>query len=549
VISTRVRSAIRYWKYSWILLVTLICTLVCSWRVSTPVSADAESPFCSLPPDPATPWLPVTPEPNESIVPSPRPASDCQFYRPAWQRFLVATQPTDGMPAFLRYPSFNEVFPTTPPSKNKPGTETEAVLDLLPRNIQRPNDPDPTQQKLLDDTQAGINGAQGGYLIDQHGRFIYYAIHINPGFLQFLRNQKLLNVSGIQQIDTNLTVLGGKTGDDGNPDNSDILTGINTNIVEYKSAWMIVDKDHPPPNYFVVSARVPHFIVSGNSLIQEKRDGVPKTDQVKVALLALHVVFTLPGHPEMIWSTFEHVHKAPNGEIVRDNAPAASDNPSFVDPNQEVTKDDFPFPLYKAHTLLKDANQPIDQLSSIVQSWDQGSQSFTKGGKIIQTSVYRPYPGSKTDGSKKPPDPSDRKEDNEITAINLHATSMFDDAKSRQLISDDDQRQNYRLVGAIWLDQPMSGPKPFFTFNKKFSIANDQSTDDPGQPIAGEGRLGSTAMESFTERDDLAPNCFSCHDTRAIRRGDNTVVMGPARLNVSHLLSKYMISQLPSPPK
>jgi hypothetical protein len=517
----------------------LILTAVCIWRVSTLVSADAESPFCSMPPDPAMPWLPVTPEPDETRIPSPRPASDCQFYRPAWQRFLVATQQTKGAPAFLRYPSFSDIFATTAASENKAAAEAEPVLDLLPRNIQRPNDPHPNQQKLLDDVQAGINGAQGGYLIDQHGRFVYYAIHINPAFLQFLRNQRLLSVPGIQHIDPNLTVLGGHTGDDGTPDNSDILAGINTNIVEYKSAWMIVDRDHPPSNYFVVSARVPHYIVSGNSVTQEIRNGVPRTDPVKVALLALHVVFTLPGHPEMVWSTFEHVHKAPNGDVVRDNAPAASDNPSSVDPNQEVTKDDFPFPLYKAHTLMKDANQPL-QLSSIVSSWDEGSQSFTKGGKTIQTSVYRPYPGSKTDGSKQNPDHG---EDAEVIAINRHATSMFDDAKSKHLIADDDQRQNYRMAGAIWLDQPMSGANPFFTVNKRFSIAMNQSTDDSGQPIAGEGRLGSTAMESFTESEDLAPNCFSCHDTRAIRRSDNSVVMGPARLNVSHLLSKYMISQ------
>jgi hypothetical protein len=542
VIAENVRSTFGYGRLLPILPLALILTAVYISRVATSVQADAESPFCSLPPDPATPWLPVTPEPNETGIPSPRPASDCQFYRPAWQRFLVATQPTKGVPAFLRYPSFYDVFaPTT--SENKAATEADPVLDLLPRNIQRPNDPDQSQQKLLDDTQAGINGAQGGYLIDQHGRFVYYAIHINPAFLQFLRNQKLLSVPGIQQIDKNLTVLGGHTDAGGTPNetpnNSDILVAINTNIVEYKSAWMIVDRDHPPSNYFVVSARVPHYIVSGNSLTQEIRNGVPRTDPVKVALLALHVVFTLPGHPEMVWSTFEHVHKALSGGVVRDNAPAAADNPSLVDPNQEVTKDDFPFPLYKAHTLVKNANQAL-QLSSIVASWDEGSQSFTKGGKIIQTSVYRPYPGSKTDGSKPNPDHG---EDDEVIAVNQHATSMFDDAKSKHLIGDDDQRQNYRLAGAIWLDQPMSGANPFFAVNKRFSISMNQSTDDSGQPIAGEGRLGSTAMESFTESEDLAPNCFSCHDTRAIRRSDNSVVMGAARLNVSHLLSKYLISQ------
>jgi hypothetical protein len=95
------------------------------------------------------------------------------------------------------------------------------------------------------------------------------------------------------------------------------------------------------------------------------------------------------------------------------------------------------------------------------------------------------------------------------------------------------KRQYYRLVGAIWLDQPSAGANPSFQVKHGFSIAADQSTDDDGQPLAGEGRLGSTAMESFTEFEDGAPNCFSCHDTQAVR--DKKVLIGPARLNVSHV--------------
>jgi hypothetical protein len=124
-------------------------------------SARAESPFCLLPPDPATPWLPTTPVPSETNVPAPRPASDCQFYRPAWQQFLVATQPVGTSPAFLGYPSFEQIFqPATAVSaKSKPGELL--TLKLVPRNIQRPNDPNAGQQKLSDDIQAGIGGAPG----------------------------------------------------------------------------------------------------------------------------------------------------------------------------------------------------------------------------------------------------------------------------------------------------------------------------------------------------------------------------------------------------
>jgi hypothetical protein len=523
------RASIALGISRWVLAFSLL--LFITRTASSPVAADVESPFCSLPPDPSAPWLPVTPAPQETAIPSPRPASDCQFYRPAWQRFLVATQPSQGVPAFLRYPSFNQIFGASPVASRESTQDQSLVLDLSPRNIQRPNEPNGGQQELLDDTQAGLDGAQGGYLIDQHGRFVYYAIHFNPAFLQFLQNQNLMTVDGIKRLDPSLTFLGG---------DSDVLTGANTNVVEYKSAWMIVDEKHPPSNYFVVPARVPHYVVSGNSLTQAKTNGKPAFDSVKVALIALHVVFTLPGHPEMIWSTFEHVHMDGNGNVMRDNAPAALDNPSKVDRSKEISP--YSFPLYRAHTLLKDANIPILDLKSSVQFWDGKTQSFTKGGTVmVQTSVYRPYPGSKTDGSKDHPDHG---EDVEVTQINLHATTMFSDAKIRGLITDADQRQNYGLVGAIWLDQPISGANPSFVVKRSFTIDATQSTDDDGQPIAGEGRLGSTAMESFTEFEDGgAPNCFSCHDTKGVRH--NRPLIGPAKLNVSHVLSKFLDTQLP----
>jgi hypothetical protein len=501
-----------------------VCAMIAA--VSPLTTASAESPFCFLPPDPAAAWLPVTPVPNETNVPAPRPASDCQFYRPAWQRFLYATQPVGGMPRFVRFPSFEQIFQ---PAKTTPAESAEiVVLNLSPRNIQRPNDATGPQQKLLDDTQAGIGGGPGGNLIDQHGHLVYYAIHANPALLQFLQNENLTTVDGIKKLDPSLTFLGS---------DSDIAAGINTDVVEYKSAWMIVDSDHPPPNYFVMSAQIPHLIVSGGKLVQEIRNGNPVTDKVYVALLALHVVFTLPGHPEMIWSTFEHVRSDRSGKIVRDNAPAAPDNPSNTPPATKISHEED-FPLYKANTAAQDANQPLD-LSKIIQFWDSRSQSFKKpDGTSIQTSVYRPYPGSKTDGSTANPS---HEEDDEVKATNDHATAMFNGAMAKGLITSEDKRQHYRLVGAIWLDQPATS----FQVRRSFSIASDQSTDDNGQPLAGEGRLGSTAMESFTEFEEGAPNCFSCHDTNAVR--DKKVLIPPARLNVSHILSKFIDSQTSQP--
>jgi hypothetical protein len=49
-------------------------------------------------------------------------------------------------------------------------------------------------------------------------------------------------------------------------------------------------------------------------------------------------------------------------------------------------------------------------------------------------------------------------------------------------------------------------------------------------------------MESFTEFDGGAPNCFSCHDADVVVH-NGKVLIGRARLNVSHVLSKYVSSQ------
>src|SRR6185295_17567642 len=59
----------------------------------------------------------------------------------------------------------------------------------------------------------------------------------------------------------------------------------------------------------------------GTPKIHEDRDN-PR--EITVRLLALHVVFTLPGHPEFVWATFEHSDGVPDNratDLHRDVAP------------------------------------------------------------------------------------------------------------------------------------------------------------------------------------------------------------------------------------
>ena len=463
-------------------------------------------PQCTLP----STWLPSTPPPNEMDVPKPEPSTDCAFYRPAWQRFMVATQPMDntGKPTFLSYPSFEDIFfdPSGANTQKKLLHPEALTLSLMPRNVERANEPSGRHQELLDITQAAIGNQTGGALIDQKGHFIYYAIHVDPYMQMFLRLNNLTTAPGISQSGDALAF-------------QNLQPPFLHSVTEFKSAWMIVDNEHAAPNYYVAQASVPRYIIGADGLLttELQPNGQPVTKPVWVALIALHVAFTLPGHPEMIWSTFEHVHPNPDGSVERDNAPAATSNPS--DPPatgiQTVSEKGYPYPLYKAHTLANQANLAIVDPKQMAADWDVKQQLFKRAGAVVQTSVYRPYPASKSDPTQS--------EDDEVVGINASANQLFNDPKAT--VFKHDKRRNYRLVGATWLDQPSQ------------TFAKGKAFD--GAIVAGEDRLGSTAMESFTESPNSAPNCFSCHDTRKVPLKGSALPAKP--LNVSHLLSKYLI--------
>jgi hypothetical protein len=517
--------------------------------VSSPVvhslQADDGNPACQLPPDAQDvdpqgnpiKWFPKPPEPNETQVPPNRSGgTDCPFYKPAWQRFMLVMQPVNGAPAFLSYPSYDDLFQV---GAEKPAALVVAHplrLSLHPRNIQLPNSPTESQQAILnanrigitDINQAGPNNSVGGNLIDQHGHLVFYAIHVNVAFRDFLIANRLWKSTELSKPDPNLVFP------------SD---GKSPSVMELKSAWMIVDSPESAPNYLVVNADVPVYSVKDGTLRQDAAaDGTPKTRPVWAALIALHIAFTLPGHPEMIWSTFEHTHiDNPSGKpvAVRDNAPAALHYPEKT-PDAPIDTSAAAWPLYKSGTTYNQGNQ-APKMADMVQHWDEASQSFTKGG-LLQTSVFRPYPASKSKG----PGPVGPDEDDEVVLINQHATIMFSDALKDGTMDKSDMRQNYRLVGAVWLDQPLTGPQPSFTVGVGFQTAEDTTTDDPTSIVAGEGRLGSTAMESFTQSEGGAPSCFSCHDTKAIR--PKGLIVTAAKVNVSHVMGKYLESLPPPAP-
>ena len=435
-------------------------------------------------------WLPVTPKANNAKPKShAEGGTDCPFYQAAWHRFLIATQPDSyGSPAFLSYLSFEGLFDRqVSPVIAK---QTGRVVSLAPRAIQSSNSLPNINQGIA---QAGLRGL----LIDQAGHPIFYAIHVNGDFQKFLADNQLHNKYQLQHANNQLSLPPG--------------------IVEFKSAWQIVSDAAPPSNYFTIRANIPVLAVSNGAIVP-----TGKTREMTLALLAFHVVFSLQGHPEMIWSTFEHIDAEGN----RDNAPAAKANPSQVSGDTVISASSSP--LYKEGTLASAANN-LPNNSEYVAHFDEESQMFDKGGSVFATSIYRLFPGSKTDGHEA----DDSEEDDEIVSLNKNMRALFASAKTPA----SDKRQFYQLAGAIWLDKPR-----YFTLNRSFEIRSNQSTDDKASIIGGEGRLSSTAIESFTQAETSQPNCFSCHDTRAIKNDapPHNIIVQPKLLNMSHIFSKFL---------
>ena len=450
--------------------------LAASWfllalAISGPAKTAAAEPTCGPPPptDAGNPWLADKP-----IIGTARPPShaegggDCPFYSNAWQRFLLVTQPdkTTGRPAFLAYASPDDLFDQPKP---KPTCPDGPVL-----------------------TGGVFQAKSHGILIDRLGHPVYYDIRADPGFQAFLAAKGLHTTGDLQHgIKPDWRFAPG--------------------AIELKSAWQIVDPKAPPSNYFITKACVPKLIIDKGQVVASTQV-VPVT----VALLALHVVFTLDDHPEFIWSTFEHVGSS--GE--RDNAPAAKSNPSQTAGDTPVSGTDAP--LYAANTPPSKANTALTP-ADYAAHFDVATQTFD-----VSTPVYRLYPGSKTD--------ADPAADQDVVDLDNAMGTLFTAAK----LPAADKRKFYQLVGAIWLDNGAA-----LAAGQSFDLGENESTEHG--VLAGEGRLSSTAMESFTQGVSGFPNCFSCHNTQIIKTDVKPfkLLMAPNAMNVSHFMSKYLSDQSP----
>jgi hypothetical protein len=429
-------------------------------------------------------WFPVTPPMQQGggCKPLPHPAGECLFYQLSWQEFLIALQPdATGKPAFLGWNTVENTFGAGR------GTPTPAIPVLT----------------------AGVTQAGGRQIvIDRNGHALYYGIHMNPAFVKFVDDSHLTSADQIKRATPGIhfTTRGA--------------------IVETKEAWQIVNEANAQQlaaaraNFFVTQAMVPTLSVDPVLGVVAHDD---QLRMVTVALIAIHIVHTIPDHPEFIWSSFQHVNPATG---ITDVAPSSVGLPDAPPVTLDAVNNHI---LYTANTQPNAANRPV-----FIPVLNAATQTFT----TPPTSIYRVFPGSKT---------RDELIDDDVAATNDALTVRF---AGNPRPAANDRRPNYRLVGAIWQDLPAT------TFTVNRTLVNNpldadiimNGSDALSSITGGEDALSSTAMESFTQGANSFQNCFSCHDTRSTQ-GNGTpqasnpasaVVMQPGLINVSHIFNEVV---------
>lgn len=343
-----------------------------------------------------------------------------------------------------------------------------------------------------DQNQQSLNGDTANVLMARNGSLVYYNVMVNDVYVVF---SKMVNEGALPSSAHFPTTLISDFSDSSNPivgldtiksyaatQGIPIIdTGDRVLAMELKTSWVEATNLPNPENYVIIKATVPHY--TQTSPVSWIKSGTKTTS---LALVGMHVVGSVNGHPEMIWSTFEHVNNTPNTAIVYSKigggtatiATGFGDSDFLFCDNLATQTSSFNVPHITGSFTLSGANNFAISPSNTLRK-----QPFGWGGRQGQATILHPNP---TDILN--PEDSNA----QLIAINT-------DGKNR--LVNGDVRQKYFQVGATW--------SSLFNHNQQ----------------AGTVRLSNSTMETYTQASSStatsfsntnAPsaglNCFSCHD-------------------------------------
>lgn len=419
--------------------------------------------------------------PADSVQFPPIENTKCDFYKWSAQMFLWATSPAEGYGGegvVFDSPIFFNVAPEV-------GGTRSLIPNGGPQNF--------AVRSVKSDEEIGETGQAGGggALISQRGSLVYYGIHVNNVYAYFAKitSEGGFNSPSDKKANPNQFP-------NAFPTLEKDLKELNSHIpggeirdgkalaMELKTSWVEANFVENPEQYVIINAVVPNYeAVSENRWTLVK--GNP-TKEVHLAMVGMHVVGTVQGHPEMVWATYEHINNAPDvGYIYKDTSGKINAYGGNYDKDWQFSqKGSDPY----ADNTLRAENCPSKKpIYGCVAGDIVSPPGQTIGAS--NTSRLNPWGNIGAASIAKNADSAG------IADNNAQIISLNNDI--RKHLSDRDFRQFYILQGAVWTQK---GGIPNYT---KMSATTQ----------IGSLSLANTTMETYHQLpfSNGTVGCFSCH--------------------------------------
>lgn len=337
---------------------------------------------------------------------------------------------------------------------------------------------------------AVVGDSDGNVQITQAGSLIYYGMAVNDVYAYYVTqiNPTVTNNTSapFPTDQSQLTSIQNFATSKGHT-----LLDPNSLAMEIKTAWVDASTLPNAKDYITMSAVVPTY--NKNNVAAWTQNG---TKTITVALIGVHVVGSVAGHPEMVWSTFEHVGNTPNVSYAFDD-PSGTQQTQPADPVNNTQKWLF------CGATSPPSNGTTAEFSPNAQvTFSPAGVKAVNGTSSVQgTNVLRLSPwGAPNNQTPNPLIPS-------VAASNTQIISLNNDIHSQMNAAD--VRDNYLFLGATWTE---GGASPSTNWN---------GTNVPGI-VVGTSHLANSTLETFTQSRTFVaghfpgPGCLSCHNTNTV---------------------------------
>ena len=337
---------------------------------------------------------------------------------------------------------------------------------------------------------AVVGDSDGNVQITQAGSLIYYGMAVNDVYAYYVTQINPLvtnNTSAPFPTDqAQLTAIQNFATSKGHT-----LLDPNSLAMEIKTAWVDASTLPNASDYITMKATVPTYNKSNAAAWTQNG-----TKTITAALIGIHVVGSVAGHPEMVWSTFEHLGNTPNVSYVFDD-PSGTQQTQPADPVNSTTKWLF------CGATSPPSNGTTAEFSPNAQATfsPAGVKAVNSTTSVQGTNVLRLSPWGAPDNQT--PNPLVAS----VAASNTQIISLNNDIHGQ--MNSMDVRNKYIFLGATWTE---NGGSPSTNFN---------GTNATGI-VVGTSHLANSTLETFTQSKVFVaghfpgPGCLSCHNTNTV---------------------------------